>query len=40
MIQVPNNWVLGFWVLEIMVQVLGEYIIIRYLDHLGKIPKR
>ena len=34
----PNTWdsqrvqVLGFWVIVIIVQVLGEYMIIRYLD--------
>ena len=31
-VQVPNNWVLGFWVIVIIVQVLGKYMIIRYLD--------
>ena len=31
-VQVPNNWVLGFWVIVIMVQVLGKYMIIKYLD--------
>ena len=32
-VQVPKNWVLGFWVIVIIVQVLGKYMIIRYLDH-------
>ena len=31
-VQVPNNWVLGFWVIVIIVQVLGKFMIIRYLD--------
>ena len=31
-VQVPNNWVLGFWVIVIIVQVLGRYMIIGYLD--------
>ena len=31
-VQVPNNWVLGFFVIVIIVQVLGKYMIIRYLD--------
>ena len=31
-VHVPNNWVLGFWVIVIVVQVLGKYMIIRYLD--------
>ena len=31
-VQVPNNLVLGFWVVGIAVQVLGQYMIIRYLD--------
>ena len=31
---VPNNYVLGIWVMEITVQFLGKYImIIGYLDH-------
>ena len=34
-VQVPNNWVLGFRVVAIVVQVLGEYMIIRYLDFWG-----
>ena len=35
-IQVPNNEVLGCGVIIIMVQVLGKYMIVRYLDPLGK----
>ena len=31
-VQVPNNWVLGFWAIGMIVQVLGKYMIIRYLD--------
>ena len=31
-VQVPKNWVLGIWVIVIIVQVLGKYMIIRYLD--------
>ena len=31
-VQVPNNLVLGFWVRIFLVQVLGKYIIVRYLD--------
>ena len=33
-VHVPNNLVLGFWVIVIIVQVLGKYsyIIIEYLD--------
>ena len=31
-VQVPNNSVLGFWVIVIVVQVLGKYMIIKYLD--------
>ena len=31
-VQVPNNLVLGFWVIVIIVQVLGKYMIIGYLD--------
>ena len=27
-----NNWVLRVWVIVIVVQVLGKYMIIRYLD--------
>ena len=28
----PNNLVLGFWVIIIIVQALGKYVMIRYLD--------
>ena len=31
-VQVLKNWVLGFWVIVIVVQVLGKYMIIRNLD--------
>ena len=31
-VHVPNNWVLGFWVIVIIVQVLGKYMIIKCLD--------
>ena len=31
-VQVPNNWVLGIWVLVIIVQVWGKYMIIGHLD--------
>ena len=31
-VQVSNNWVLGAWATVIVVQVLGRYIDIRYLD--------
>ena len=31
-VHVPNNWLLGFWVKVIIVQVLGKYMIIGYLD--------
>ena len=31
-VHVPNNQVLGIWVPVILVQVLGKYIIIGYLD--------
>ena len=31
-VHVPNNWVLGIWVIVIMVQALGKYMIIGYLD--------
>ena len=30
--EVPNNLVLGFWVMVIIVQIVGKYMIIRYLD--------
>ena len=32
---VPNNWVLGLWVIVIIVVVLGKYMNIRYLDPQG-----
>ena len=31
-VHVHNNWVLGFWVIEILVQVWGKYMIVGYLD--------
>ena len=31
-VQVTNNLVLGCWVAVITVQVLGRYVIVRYLD--------
>ena len=31
-VQVLNNLVLGFWIIVIIVQVLGKHMIIRYLD--------
>ena len=31
-VQLPNTGVLGFWVIVIIVQVLGKYMIIWYLD--------
>ena len=31
-VHVPNNLVLGFWVIIVIVQVLGKHMIIRYLD--------
>ena len=31
-VHVPDNWLLRFWVIGIIVQVLGKYMIIRYLD--------
>ena len=31
-VHVPNNWVLRALVIVIIVQVLGKYMIIRYLD--------
>ena len=34
-VQVPNNQVLGFGVILTIVQVLGKYMIIRYLDPQG-----
>ena len=32
-----SNWVLGIWVIEIKVQVVGKYMNIRYLDPSGEI---
>ena len=34
-VQVPNSWLLGFGVVAILVHVLGEYMIIWYLDSFG-----
>ena len=34
-VHVPNNGVLGVWVIVIMVQVRGKYMISRYLDPQG-----
>ena len=31
----PNNWELGFWVIVIIIQGLGGYMIIRYLEPEG-----
>ena len=31
-VRVPNNLVLGFWVIVIIIQVLGKYMVISYLD--------
>ena len=31
-VHVPNNYALGFWVIVIIVLVLGKYIILRYLE--------
>ena len=31
-VHVANNWVLGIWVIVIIVQVLGKYMIIGYMD--------
>ena len=33
----PRNQVLGFWVIVLIVQVLGRYMIIRYLDPKGLV---
>ena len=33
----PNNWVLGIWAIVIIVQILGKYMIIGYLDPLGLV---
>ena len=35
-VHVPNNEVLGFWVVVIIVQVLGKYMIIEYLHPQGE----
>ena len=35
MVQVPNNQVLGIWVIVLVVQVLGKYMTIGYLDPQG-----
>ena len=35
-VHVPNHWVLGMWVIVIIVQVWGKYMIIGYLGALGK----
>ena len=34
-VHAPNNQLLGFWVIVIMVQALGKHMIIRYLDPQG-----
>ena len=39
-VQVPNNYVLGFRVIVIIVQVLGKYMIIMYLDQKGRFRFR
>ena len=31
-VQVPNDWVLGILAVEIVVQILGKYMIIKHLD--------
>ena len=31
-VHVPDNWALGFWVIVLIVQVLGKYMMIRHLD--------
>ena len=31
-VHVPNNWVLGIWVMVVIVVVLGKYMGLRYLD--------
>ena len=31
-VHVPNNLVLGLWVMMIIIEVLGKYVNIRYLD--------
>ena len=35
-VQVPNNLVLGFSVIGSLVQVLGKYMVMRYLDPIGQ----
>ena len=35
-VHVPNNWVLRVLVIAIVVQVLGKYMTIRYLDPKGR----
>ena len=35
MVQIPNDEVLGFGVILILVQAAGQYMIIRYLDPRG-----
>ena len=34
-VHVPTNWVLGFWGIVTILQVLGQYMIIRHLDTQG-----
>ena len=36
-VQVPNNEILGYWAIVILVEVLRKYVIIGYLDPWGKI---
>ena len=31
-VHVPNTWVVGFWIIAIIVQALGKYMIFGYLD--------
>ena len=33
-VQVPNNLVLGFWAIVVIVQVLGKYVIVRLIRYL------
>ena len=35
----PKNQVLGIWIIVIIVQVLGKYLIIWYLDPWGMLSK-
>ena len=35
-VQVPDNQVLGYWVIVVIVQVLGKYRIVGYLDPEGE----